>query len=132
MNSEGEREFMNMENRYEVEKDAIFINYDKEDLIKKLSTFQDLDIYQRITYARHINVIRDELQETHGELVGRFVQGLVHEGEEIKRHLLQQLKEFVEKDMREAEKPRVYLEIKDIILPALLELLKSGILDIKE
>lgn len=50
-----------MENRYEVEKDAIFINYDKEELVKKLTNYASLDIYERVTYARHINVIRDEL-----------------------------------------------------------------------
>jgi hypothetical protein len=34
-----------MQNRYEVEKDAIFINYDKDILINKLKQYATLDIY---------------------------------------------------------------------------------------
>lgn len=43
MNSEGE--FIHTENRYDVEPEAVFINYEPADLLNKLTHFSDLNIY---------------------------------------------------------------------------------------
>lgn len=53
-----------MPNRYEVEKDAVLINYEKEELANKVRSYPSLDIYERVAYARHVNVIRDQLRVT--------------------------------------------------------------------
>lgn len=59
VNKEGE--FVQTANRYEIEQDAIFINYERPALVLKLSTYLSLNIYERKAYTKHIGVIAHEL-----------------------------------------------------------------------
>lgn len=75
VNKEGE--FVQAANRYEVEQDAIFINYDAQDLVLKLSTYFSLNIYERKAYAKHIGVIAKELLGAEPTVMREFLLSIV-------------------------------------------------------
>lgn len=57
-----ESEFVPAANRYEVEQDAVFINYETQDLLQKLADYPRLSIYERKAYTKHIAVIAKQLK----------------------------------------------------------------------
>jgi|JI6StandDraft_1071083.scaffolds.fasta_scaffold30789_1 hypothetical protein len=75
VNKEGE--FVQAANRYEVEMDAVFINYDRQDLVLKLSTYLSLNVYERKAYTKHIGVIAKELQGAEPEVLRNFLLAIV-------------------------------------------------------
>lgn len=62
-------------NRFEVEENAVFIDFDASQLIKNLQDFSTLNIYHRLSLAKNIAAIKD-ITNAHDEYF-RFLLALV-------------------------------------------------------
>lgn len=71
---EGGNPFLQV-NRFEVEENAVFIDFDAAQLIKNLQDFGTLNIYHRLSLAKNIAAIRD-ITNAHDEYF-RFLLALV-------------------------------------------------------
>jgi len=75
LNKEGE--FVKAANRYEVEMDAVFINYERQELTLKVRAYLSLNVYERKAYTKHIGVIAKELHGAEPEVLREFLLSIV-------------------------------------------------------
>lgn len=48
-------------NRYEVEENAVFVDYSKEALLDNIEHFKNMSVYQRSALAKNIDSVKDVL-----------------------------------------------------------------------
>ncbi|KAL4456953.1 hypothetical protein ABPG74_014591 [Tetrahymena malaccensis] len=109
--------------------DGIFIDFSQDGALQKLINLSKCPFNERLTYTKHLADLLQLIGDAANEHLKQIIDFIIADNDDIKRTLLAQLPQVI--DYLKVQ-PQGYAQIRDILTPALFQLIGNENLDIKE
>ncbi|KAL4508405.1 hypothetical protein ABPG72_003709 [Tetrahymena utriculariae] len=109
--------------------DGIFIDFSQDGALQKLINLSKCPFNERLTYTKHLADLLQLIGDAANEHLKQIIDFIIADNDDIKRTLLVQLPQVI--DYLKVL-PQGYAQIRDILTPALFQLIGNENLDIKE
>ncbi|EAR99442.2 protein phosphatase 4 regulatory subunit 1, putative (macronuclear) [Tetrahymena thermophila SB210] len=109
--------------------DGIFIDFSQDGALQKLINLSKCPFNERLTYTKHLADLLQLIGDAANEHLKQIIDFIIADNDDIKRTLLVQLPQVI--DYLKVQ-PQGYAQIRDILTPALFQLIGNENLDIKE